>query len=124
MGKVIEDGDLCESVVYDEVWMQQSENEVKIVEIEVQFEWVQIMKDEEIDISVVGVGVCVIVEDVQNKQCILEIVGSFEVDVFKGKISDVSLMGQVLLGKCFGESVVWLGLKGNVSFKVISVEYF
>ncbi|WP_200852383.1 GreA/GreB family elongation factor, partial [Klebsiella pneumoniae] len=70
-----------------------------------------------------GVGARVIVEDAQNKQRTLEIVGSFEVDVLKGKISDASPMGQALLGKRPGESAVWPGPKGNVSLKVISVEY-
>ncbi|AAF10735.1 transcription elongation factor GreA [Deinococcus radiodurans] len=123
MGKAIEDGDLRESAAYDEARMQQSENEAKIAEIEAQLERAQIMKDEEIDTSAVGVGARVIVEDAQNKQRTLEIVGSFEVDVLKGKISDASPMGQALLGKRPGESAVWPGPKGNVSLKVISVEY-
>ena len=43
--------------------------------------------------------------------------------MLKGKISDASPMGQALLGKRPGESAVWPGPKGNVSLKVISVEY-
>lgn len=123
MGKAIEDGDLRESAAYDEARMQQSENEAKIAEIEAQLERAQIMNDDEIDTSAVGVGATVVVEDAGGKQRTLEIVGSFEVDVLKGKISDTSPMGQALLGKRAGEQAVWAGPKGAVTFKVISVEY-
>lgn len=123
MGKAIEDGDLRESAAYDEARMQQSENEAKIIEIEAQLERAQIMSDDEIDTSAVGVGAKVVVEDASGKQRQLEIVGSFEVDVLKGKISDASPMGQALMGKKAGQKATWAGPKGDVVFKVISVEY-
>lgn len=123
MGKAIEDGDLRESAAYDEARMQQSENEAKISEIEAQLERAQIMSDDEIDTSAVGVGAKVLVEDAAGKQRQIEIVGSFEVDVLKGKISDASPMGQALMGKKAGQKATWAGPKGDVVFKVISVEY-
>ena len=72
MGKAIEDGDLRESAAYDEARMQQSENEAKIAEIEAQLERAQIMNDDEIDTSAVGVGATVVVEDAGGKQRTLE----------------------------------------------------
>lgn len=123
MGKAIEDGDLRESAAYDEARMQQSENEARIAEIELQLERAQIMREDEIDTGAVGVGAKVVVEDASGKPRTLEIVGSFEVDVLKGKISDASPMGQALIGKRAGETATWPGPKGEVKLKVVSVEY-
>lgn len=123
MGKAIEDGDLRESAAYDEARMQQSENEAKIAELEAQLERARIVSDDEIDTSAVGVGAKVVVENAQKKQMTVEIVGSFEVDVLKGKISDASPMGQGLMGKKAGQSATWPGPKGEVTMKVISVSY-
>lgn len=122
MGKAIEDGDLRESAAYDEARMQQSENEARIAELELQLERAQIMTEDEIDTGAVGVGARVAVE-MAGKPRTLEIVGSFEVDVLKGKISDASPMGQALLGKRAGETATWPGPKGDVKLKVVSVEY-
>ncbi|GEM47365.1 GreA/GreB family elongation factor [Deinococcus cellulosilyticus] len=125
MGKAIADGDLRESAAYDEARMLQSENEAKIAELEelvskavVVVEDLTELKSSSLDLSKVkykveasrrsgvALGARVEIEDEKGKTQTLEIVGAYEADVFKKKISDQSPLGQELLGKNVGDVVV------------------
>ena len=125
MGKAIADGDLRESAAYDEARMLQSENEAKIAELEellskavIVVEDLEELKSAKVDISKakvkveasrrngVALGAKVDIEDEKGKVHTFEIVGAYEADVFKKKISDQSPLGQELLGKGIGDTVV------------------
>ena len=120
MGKAIEDGDLRESAAYDEARMQQSENEARIADIELQLERAHII---EVDQSAVGLGAKVRVKAENGPERTFEIVGVYEVDVLNGKVSDASPIGQALIGKKKGEIVEVPSPKGVNKFTVVSVEY-
>lgn len=123
MGKAIEDGDLRESAAYDEARMQQSENEAKIRDIEAQLEKAVIINEAEMDMSAVGLGAQVKIKDAKGNERTFEMVGAYEVDVLKGKISDASPIGQALMGKKVGEVVPVPLPKGNAEFTVLEVTY-
>ncbi|WP_034342659.1 GreA/GreB family elongation factor [Deinococcus misasensis] len=125
MGKAIADGDLRESAAYDEARMLQSENEAKIAELEelvskavVIIEDLSELKSASVDLSKVkyrveasrrsgvALGAKVEIQDDKGKLHTFEIVGAYEADVFKKKISDQSPLGQELLGKGVGDVVV------------------
>lgn len=120
MGKAIEDGDLRESAAYDEARMQQSENEARIADIELQLERAHII---EVDQSAVGLGAKVKIKAEKGSERTFEIVGVYEVDVLNGKVSDASPIGQALIGKKKGEVVEVPSPKGVNRFTVVSVEY-
>lgn len=121
MGSAIADGDLRESAAYDEARMQQSENESRIIEIEHQLENAEIIPEDET--GAIGLGAKVVLEDEKGVKRNFEIVGTFEVDVLKGKVSDASPIGVALHGKHAGDTVEMKGPKGTNKFSIVSVEY-
>ena len=69
----------------------------------------------------VAFGALVTVEDVRGQTIEYELVGPDEVDVSAGRISAASPVGQALLGKRAGDTVVLRRPKGDVEVTVISV---
>lgn len=121
MGSAIADGDLRESAAYDEARMQQSENEGRIIEIEHQLERAVIVAE---DLTgAIGLGAKVTLKDEKGAERRFELVGTYEVDVLKGKISDASPIGVALAGKHAGDVVELQGPKGKTVFTVVSVDY-
>lgn len=121
MGQAIADGDLRESAAYDEARMQQSENEARIAEIEYQLEHAEITPED--SSGGAGLGARIRVKDQAGKEHQFELVGTFEVDILKGKISDASPIGQALSGRRAGETVDVQLPKGTAKFEILSVEY-
>ena len=121
MGSAIADGDLRESAAYDEARMQQSENESRIIEIENQLEQAEIVPED--TTGAIGLGAKVVLKPENGPERQFELVGTFEVDVLKGKISDASPIGVALHGKHAGDTVELQGPKGTTKFTVVSVEY-
>lgn len=121
MGSAIADGDLRESAAYDEARMQQSENEARIIELEDQLERAVIVEEDASGGA--GLGARVRVRDERGKEHQFELVGTYEVDVLKGKISDASPIGQALSGKRPGQTVEVQLPKGKARFEVLDVEY-
>lgn len=56
-----------------------------------------------------------------DKEIIYEIVGSFESDPLKGKISDKSPLGKELIGRKSGMTVKYSTPAGNKKFKIIRI---
>ncbi|MFC6590851.1 transcription elongation factor GreA [Deinococcus lacus] len=121
MGSAIADGDLRESAAYDEARMQQSENESRISEIEEQLERADIIAEDESGGA--GLGAKIRVRDAQGKEHHFELVGTFEVDVLKGKISDASPIGQALSGKRAGDRIQVTLPRGSQEFEILEVAY-
>lgn len=121
MGSAIADGDLRESAAYDEARMQQSENEARILELEDQLERAQIIEEDASGGA--GLGAKVKVRDEKGNERQFELVGTYEVDVLKGKISDASPIGQALSGKRPGQIVTVQLPKGSATFEVLEVTY-
>ncbi|WP_155298047.1 transcription elongation factor GreA [Deinococcus kurensis] len=121
MGRAIEDGDLRESAAYDEARMQQSENEARISELERQLERAMIIEEDATGGA--GLGAKVRVRDAKGKEHQFELVGTYEVDVLKGKISDASPIGKALAGRRAGEKVTVQLPKGSAEFEILNVDY-
>ncbi|WP_291430011.1 transcription elongation factor GreA [Deinococcus sp.] len=121
MGRAIADGDLRESAAYDEARMQQSENEARISELESQLERSVIIEED--SSGGAGLGATVTVKDARGKEHKFELVGTYEVDVLNGKISDASPIGKALAGRKAGEKVAVQLPKGTAEFEILAVEY-
>lgn len=126
MGTALADGDLRESAAYDEARMQQSENEAKIADLEEQLNRSVIISTEEQ--KGITIGAKVEVHDQQQDRLhIFEIVGTYEVDVYKTKdvkkISEKSPIGEQLQGKDVGDMVAVQTPKGILKYKILSVRY-
>ncbi|WP_188963731.1 transcription elongation factor GreA [Deinococcus aquiradiocola] len=121
MGVAIADGDLRESAAYDQARMDQSENEARILELEDQLENALIIEEGAQD--GVTLGAHVVLQDGTGREHRFEIVGTYEVDILKGKISDQSPIGQALAGSRVGDTVSVQMPRGTQEFKVLSVSY-
>lgn len=121
MGSALADGDIRESAAYDEARMQQSENEMRIQELEDQLERAQIIQEGEQE--GIGLGAKVKVKDEKGAERSFEIVGTYEVDVLKGRISDQSPIGAALAGHKVGDNIVVPLPKGQAKFTVLEVNY-
>ncbi len=121
MGSALADGDLRESAAYDEARMQQSENEARIIELEDQLERAELVDESARD--GVGLGARVKVKDDKGNERSFEIVGTYEVDVLNGRISDQSPIGQALAGRRAGDVVTVQLPKGSAKFTLLEVAY-
>lgn len=121
MGSALADGDLRESAAYDEARMQQSENESRIIELEDQLERAQIVKESAQ--NGVGLGAKIKVRDEKGTERSFEIVGTYEVDILKGRISDQSPIGLALTGCRPGDTVTVPLPKGSAKFTLLEVTY-
>lgn len=111
-------GDLSENAEYDAAREEQGLVETRIAEIE------DIVQNAEIIVSakkgVVGLGSVVELKK-GDKTVTYTVVGPVEADPLQGKISNESPIGEALMGKKVGETVVITTPKGEIEYEVITV---
>ena len=115
-------GDLSENSEYDEAKDAQAENENKIAELEVKLKYAKIIDESEIETKTVQVGNVVKLFDEEfNEEVTYKIVGSTEVDLSQGRISNESPIGQALLGKKRGNIISVETPAGESKYKILSI---
>lgn len=114
-------GDLSENAEYHAAREEQAEIEDRINQLELLLKTSEIVNIHHS--SVVEVGSTLIVEKLTDKTKInLTLVGSEETDVHAGKISSSSPLGRALVGKKRGETVTVETPRGEVTYKIISLD--
>lgn len=99
-------GDLSENAEYDQAKNEQAIIEDRINRIENILRNAVIIEEDELPTDSVAIGSKVQLEDLTDNETVeYTIVGTAEADPKKGRISNVSPVGQALLGKTEGESV-------------------
>lgn len=99
-------GDLSENAEYDAAKNEQAELEERIHKLENMLRNAKIINEDEVSGDQVNVGLKVRIKDMDSaEEQEFVIVGSTEADPFAepAKISNESLVGKGLLGKCIGE---------------------
>lgn len=115
-------GDLSENSEYDEAKNEQGIIEARIAEIEATLMNVKIIDFESLSTEHVQVGNRVTVKDLsENEVLVLHIVGSKEVDMKRGKISDESPIGKALLGHQKGDLIDVEAPVGILKFEIIDI---
>lgn len=115
-------GDLSENSEYDEAKNEQGMVEARIAEIEQILSNVRILDADELSTETINVGNKIILEDLTyGDKLSFHIVGSKEVDVDKGKISDESPLGSACIGAKIGDIVEYDAPAGVMKFKVIDI---
>ena len=114
----IEQWDLSENAEYEQAMEDRSMVEKKIAELEEFLENVEIIEWATMD--TVGYGNKVTIER-DGKQETYEIVGSWEVDIFKNRISLDSPLWLAIKGKKVWDTVVVDSPKGEYEAKIISI---
>ena len=116
-------GDLSENSEYDEAKNAQSENEVKIAELENKLRYAKVIDEKEIDTKTVQIGNTVKLYDVEFEEEVeYTIVGSTEVNLAENRISNESPIGKALLGAKKGETVDVEAPAGIIQYKILSIK--
>ncbi|HEU0080939.1 MAG TPA: transcription elongation factor GreA [Candidatus Paceibacterota bacterium] len=113
-------GDLSENAEYQEARELQATIEDRIMTIESTLKTAEIVREAHGDS--VSMGSLVTVEKSGNGKQKFKIVGSDEVDTASGRISNLSPLGSVLVGKRKGESVSVSTPKGIATYRIVAVE--
>jgi len=111
-------GDLKENEEYSAAKAEQARAENRVLEIRDILLNAKLIKKKSSD--KVELGVTVVVE-ANGKESTYMIVGSLEADPTAGKISDVSPVGKILMGKKAGEEAEFETPRGKIVYKVKSI---
>ena len=114
-------GDLSENAEYNEARQMQAEVEDRIMRLEHLIKTAKIVDEQRGDIVSIGSTVKV-KKDGESDLKTFKIVGSEEADMMKGKLSNISPLGESLLGKREGDKFSFNTPKGKVSYSLISIE--
>lgn len=113
-------GDLSENSEYEEARTAQSFLEGRIEELGDLIRRATPIRNHHLD--VVTVGATVDVEDLGKRaKKSFTIVGVEEADPLTGKISNISPLGKILLGKCVGVAVKLKTPKGEITYKILKI---
>ncbi|MCK9352215.1 MAG: transcription elongation factor GreA [Candidatus Paceibacterota bacterium] len=114
-------GDLSENAEYHEARSKQAELEDRVALLETLLKSATIVSHKDTDVVSMGSMITVRRKD-QKENTELEIVGTEEADLSKGKLSNKSPLGQALMGKRKGDAVVYKKPNGDeVSYTVVDV---
>ncbi|MCB0075946.1 MAG: transcription elongation factor GreA [Anaerolineales bacterium] len=116
-----EEGDLRENAEYDDAKLEQGFVEGRIRELEYLLKNVEIIEASGSSRVELGSTVTVREEGTEYDETYV-LVGPTEANPAKGRISNVSPLGQALLGKGKGQSVTFDSPGGEIIFEVLQVE--
>ena len=116
-------GDLSENAEYDAAKDEQRDIEARIEEIDKILKNVEVVDEEEVDLSKVGIGCQIKLKDLEYDDILeFKVVGSTEANTLKGKISDESPVGKALIGRKKGEEFEVETPGGMAKYKIISIK--
>ena len=115
-------GDLSENSEYDEAKNEQGITEARIAQIEATLMNVELLDAESLTTDQVQIGNKIKIKNVGNGQILdLSMVGSKEVDMKKGKISDESPVGKACMGKSVGDIVDAETPGGTITYEIMEI---
>ncbi|MCL1831852.1 MAG: transcription elongation factor GreA [Oscillospiraceae bacterium] len=115
-------GDLSENAEYDEAKNEQGIIESRIAQIEATLMNVELLDEESLTTDQVQIGNKIKIKNVaDSKELNLSMVGSREVDMSKGKISNESPIGSACMGKTVGDIVEAETPGGIVKYEILEI---
>ncbi len=115
-------GDLSENSEYDEAKNEQGIIEARIAEIEATLQNVKVLDSSDLSTEHISLGNKVVLKDLETgEEMELHIVGSKEVDMDQGKISDESPVGKACMGKTKGEIIDVEAPAGVLKFEILDI---
>jgi len=117
-------GDLSENAEYHAAKEQQGLNEARIAELEDTLSRANIIDVSKLSGDDVKFGATVkLVDEDTDEEITYQIVGEFEADVKKGKISITSPIARALISKTVGDSVEVNTPGGGKSYEILKVSF-
>ncbi|MCL1866318.1 MAG: transcription elongation factor GreA [Oscillospiraceae bacterium] len=115
-------GDLSENSEYDEAKNEQGIVEARIAQIEATLMNVEILDSESLTTDQVQIGNKIKIKNLEINQVLdLWMVGSKEVDMKVGKISDESPVGSACIGRTIGDVVEAETPRGIVKYEILEI---
>jgi len=115
-------GDLTENSEYDEAKNEQAKVEARIIELEEQLKYVEVVDESDIQTDAANIGTKIKVRNLSlDKEIVYSLVGSTEADPFKMRISVESPIGKVLMGRKKGETVQYETPKGEFKLEILDI---
>lgn len=115
-------GDISENAEYDAAKDAQAETEERISSIEEILRTAVIVGETEVNDESVQTGRSVTIQNTKTKKDMkYKIVGTNEADPLNGKLSNVSLVGQALIGHKTGDTVEVHVPDGVVNYRIVEV---
>lgn len=119
-----EHGDLSENAEYHAAREQQSFIEGRIEELEAVLSRADVIDTASFTGNVIRFGAHVTVADEDtDEETQYQIVGEYEGDIEKGRLSMTAPISRALIGKAQGDSVEVVTPKGSKAYEVIEVTY-
>lgn len=118
-----EHGDLKENAEYHAAKEQQSFIEGRIIELEAVISKAHIIDPSSLSGPIKFGATVKLVDENTDEEFTYQIVGDYEADMEKGKISISAPVSRALIGKNEGDSVSIRTPKGQRSYEVLSVKY-
>lgn len=117
-------GDLSENAEYHAAKEQQAWNEARVAELEDKISRAEVIDITKLGGETVKFGAKVtLVDEDTDEKAMYQIVGEFEADVKKGKISITSPIARALISKRKGDSVEVMTPGGGKSYEILKVSY-
>ena len=117
-------GDLSENAEYHAAKEQQGYNEAKVAELEDKLSRADVIDISKLSGESVKFGATVkLVDEDTDEEVSYKIVGEYEADVKKGKISITSPIARARIGKKKGDSVEVTTPKGARAYEILKVAF-
>jgi len=115
-------GDLSENAEYDEAKNEQGIIESRIAQIEATLMNVEILDADALNTTEVQIGNKIKIKNVKDGKVLdLHMVGSREVDMKAGKISDESPVGGACMGRTVGDVVEAHTPNGTFTYEILEI---
>ena len=119
-----EHGDLSENAEYHSAREKQSFIEGRIIELEGIISYAEVIDPTTLSGDIVRFGATVeFTDEDTNEESTFQIVGTYEANVERGKLSVTSPTARALIGKSIGDSVEVTTPGGSKSYEIIKVNY-
>jgi len=116
-------GDLAENAEYHAAKEHQSQIEARIAELEDALGRAEVIDPSTLSGERVTFGATVTLIDEDDKKKVYQIVGVYEADVKKGRISHSSPLGAALIGKKVGDDVEVMTPSGEKYYVLKKIEF-
>ncbi len=115
-------GDLSENSEYDEAKNEQAIVEARIMQLEDQLNYAQIIESDQISTTTVSVGTKVKILDIDYDEVVeYRVVSSIESNQGMNTITDASPVGQAIMGHKVGDVVDANVPSGVLQFKILEI---
>lgn len=115
-----EQGDLSENAEYDAAKDEQRDIAARIAEIEVILKNAEVVMEDDVDKSSIGLGCTVKILDIEeNEEMTYRMVGSAEADSLNGTLSIESPLGAAMMKKTSGDTIEVEAPIGVIKYEIL-----